>query len=270
MKLAWVTDIHLNFLESAERKRFYQDIVATDSNAVIITGDIAEAPTVSEMFEEMLRHIAKPIYFVLGNHDYYKSNVVNVRKTIAQLSQENALINWLPEVGLVQLTQNTLLVGEDCWADGRLGNYADSRVILNDSHMIQELIEARIVGKFQLLDAMQKLADTDAARLKKNLKLAIQQHSPKKIIVLVHVPPFRESCMHNGKISNDDYLPFFSSKTTGDALLETAKANPKIDFLVLCGHTHSTSYYKPLDNLTVKAGASDYGKPVIQEIIELQ
>ncbi len=25
MKLAWVTDIHLNFLESADRKRFYQD-----------------------------------------------------------------------------------------------------------------------------------------------------------------------------------------------------------------------------------------------------
>jgi hypothetical protein len=27
MKLAWVTDIHLNFLESADRKRFYQDVV---------------------------------------------------------------------------------------------------------------------------------------------------------------------------------------------------------------------------------------------------
>ena len=42
MKLAWVTDIHLNFLESADRKRFYQDIVATKSNAVLVSGDIAD------------------------------------------------------------------------------------------------------------------------------------------------------------------------------------------------------------------------------------
>ena len=59
MKLAWVTDIHLNFLESADRKRFYQDIVATKSNAVLVSGDIAEAPTVSDILEEMAQKIAK-------------------------------------------------------------------------------------------------------------------------------------------------------------------------------------------------------------------
>lgn len=269
MKLAWVTDIHLNFLESADRKRFYQDIVATKSNAVLVSGDIAEAPTISEILEEMAQHIAKPIYFVLGNHDYYQSSVENVRQAITKLSQASPLIRWLPETGLVQLNKDTLLLGEDCWADGRYGNYADSRVMLNDSRMIQELREGNIIGKYQLLDAMQKLADSDAARLKKNLQLAVRQQSPKKIIVLVHVPPFRESCMHEGEVSNDDYLPFFASKITGDVLLGAAKANPKIEFLVLCGHTHSSSYYKPLDNLTVKAGSVEYGKPTVQEVIEL-
>lgn len=75
--------------------------------------------------------------------------------------------------------------------------------------------------------------------------------------------------MHDGQVSNDDYLPFFASKITGDVLLEAAKDNPKIEFLVLCGHTHSDSYYKPLDNLTVKAGSVEYGKPTVQEVIEL-
>tara|TARA_Y100000992_G_C21264357_1_gene493095 strand:+ start:1876 stop:2103 length:228 start_codon:yes stop_codon:yes gene_type:complete len=75
--------------------------------------------------------------------------------------------------------------------------------------------------------------------------------------------------MHEGEISNDDYLPFFASKITGDVLLNAAKDNPDIDFLVLCGHTHSSSYYKPLDNLTVKAGSAEYGKPIVQEVIEL-
>lgn len=56
MKLAWVTDIHLNFLESADRKKFYQDVVATKSNAVLVSGDISEAPTVSDILEEMAQH----------------------------------------------------------------------------------------------------------------------------------------------------------------------------------------------------------------------
>lgn len=103
MKLAWVTDIHLNFLESADRKRFYQDIVATKSNAILVSGDIAEAQTISDTLEEMAQHIAKPIYFVLGNHDYYQSSVENVRQAITKLSQASPLIHWLPETGLVQL-----------------------------------------------------------------------------------------------------------------------------------------------------------------------
>lgn len=176
MKLAWVTDIHLNFLESADRKRFYQDIVATKSNAVLVSGDIAEAPTVSDILEEMAQHIAKPIYFVLGNHDYYQSSVENVRQKVIQLSQDNPSVNWLPETGLVQLNKDTLLLGEDCWADGRYGNYADSRVMLNDSRMIQELREGNIIGKYQLLDAMQKLADSDAAKLSVSNLLSVLMH----------------------------------------------------------------------------------------------
>lgn len=75
--------------------------------------------------------------------------------------------------------------------------------------------------------------------------------------------------MHEGKMSNDDYLPFFSSKVTGDTLLEIAKKNPEVEFLALCGHTHSKSYYQPLTNLTVKAGNAEYMHPEIQEVIAI-
>ena len=61
MKLAWVTDIHVNFLETSDRKRFYQDVVSTGSSAVLVSGDIAEAPTVSEMLEEIAQDIHNPI-----------------------------------------------------------------------------------------------------------------------------------------------------------------------------------------------------------------
>tara|TARA_B100001964_G_C13872309_1_gene439264 strand:- start:77 stop:274 length:198 start_codon:yes stop_codon:yes gene_type:complete len=64
MKLAWITDVHLNFLESSDRKRLYQDLGATKSNAVLVSRDIAEAPTLSDIFEEIAQHIAKPIYLI--------------------------------------------------------------------------------------------------------------------------------------------------------------------------------------------------------------
>ncbi len=85
MKLSWITDIHLNFMELSGRKVFYQNILKTNVSAVLISGDIAEAPTASEMLIEMAQHIDKQIYFVLGNHDYYHGNVVTVRKEITVL-----------------------------------------------------------------------------------------------------------------------------------------------------------------------------------------
>ena len=64
---------------------------------------------------------------------------------------------------------------------------------------------------------MQQLADADAMKLQNDLEQAISQN-PKKIIVLTHVPPFKEACLHEGKMSDDDWLPYFSSKVMGDVL----------------------------------------------------
>ena len=113
---------------------------------------------------------------------------------------------------------------------------------------------------------MQQLADVDAVALQNDLAQAVSQH-PKRIIVLTHIPPFKEACFYNGKNSDKNWLPFFSSKATGDVLMQAANNNPSIDFLVLCGHTHGEGYYQPTANLTIKAGKAEYYQPIVQEII---
>ncbi len=170
-----------------------------------------------------------------------------------------------PAAGPQKLGKDTILLGQDSWADGRLGDYANSRVVLNDSRMIADLFQAKIISKYQLLDKMQQLADADAKKLEKNLFEAIV-NKPKKIITLIHVPPFKETCMYEGKISNDDWLPYFSSKIIGDVLIKFSNKNPDIEFQVLCGHTHSEAHYR-LDNLTVRAGMAKYYQPIIQKLI---
>ncbi len=266
MKLAWLTDIHLNFLKEGARLKFYQEIVKTNSDAILLTGDIAEAPSVSALLREMCSHVKKPIYFVLGNHDFYKGQVDDVKKEMLQLTNDEALLFWMPAAGCQTLEKDIVLVGQDGWADGRLGDYYHSICSMYDSRMIADLFQQSILGKKQLLEKMQQLADHDAAQLKDNLTQAIAQQA-KKIIVLTHIPPFPEASMHKGKMCDDSYLPFFTAKATGDILLPIAKENPTIEFLVLCGHTHSAAVYQPCTNLIVKAGAAEYYKPKVQEII---
>lgn len=266
MKLTWATDIHLNFLDNDSRERFYQEIIKTNCNAVVISGDIAEAPSISAIMKEMSHAIKKPVYFVLGNHDYYKGNVNQVRQEMTDLTNFEELLFWLPASGIQILDEQTILLGQDGWADGRLGDYSNSNVTLNDSRLIADLFQERMLGKFKLLEKMQQLADADAQQLQEDLAAAISK-KPKNIIILTHVPPFKEACQHMGKISDDNWLPYFSSKITGDVLQHVAEKHPQIDFLVLCGHTHSSACIQPLNNLCVKAGHAEYYYPEIQEII---
>lgn len=237
MKLSWLTDIHLNFLKNGARINFYKNIVARNSDALLISGDIAEAPSLSTFLREMVSYIKKPIYFVLGNHDYYRSEIVTVKNEMTQLTNDEPLLYWLPSSGPQGLDNNAILVGQDGWADGRLGDYYNSTVSLHDSRMIPDLFQQVIVGRKQLLEKMQQLADADAQQLEIHLQQAIAKN-PQKIIVLTHVPPFKEAALHKGKPSEEGHLPFFSSKAIGDVLMAIATENPNINFFsVMRSHT---------------------------------
>lgn len=266
MKLTWLTDIHLNFIDDDARSVFYQKVVKSGCDAVLISGDIAEAPSLVRLLQEMASQISKPIYFVLGNHDYYHGEVASVREVVQHLSHHNTWLHWLPATKLQQLTSETLLLGQDGWADGRLGNYHHSTVNLNDSRLIGDLFQARLMGKNALLQKMQQLADVDAARLSDDL-LKAAELKPRQIIVLTHVPPFEKICLYQGQPSSTHFLPYFGSKIMGDVMVQMAQANPAIDYLVLCGHTHEMACHQPLPNLTVKVGSAEYGRSMFQEII---
>jgi predicted MPP superfamily phosphohydrolase len=104
MQYAWLTDIHLNFIDDFARKKFYQEIVNTQCDGVLISGDIAEAPSLVDILNEMASYINKPIYFILGNHDYYKGQINEVREAMTILTKENNKLFWLPASKVQQLT----------------------------------------------------------------------------------------------------------------------------------------------------------------------
>lgn len=89
------------------------------------------------------------------------------------------------------------------------------------------------------------------------------------VVVAIHVPPFAAAAWREGKQSDDNWLPHFSSKVAGDMLMSVAGAHPDREILVLCGHTHGGGTIDVRPNLRVITGPAEYGKPVLQQLFEL-
>lgn len=267
IKTVWLTDIHLNFLPPEKRIGFYSKIIEKNPKSILITGDIGEANNVCELLEEIHYHIKKPIYFVLGNHDYYRGSVLEVRENIIKLCEKNPSLHWLGKPEVITLNSHTLLVGHDGWADARYGDFDHSHVNLNDSRFIMELYQAYLLNKTELKKQMMLLADMDAEALHKTLEFAAG-YNPKKIIIATHVPPFPENSWYKDNPSDANWLPYFSSKATGDIISYIAKKYPNINFLVLCGHTHTRNTTQLYPNLQIKTGGAEYYVPEIEGYIE--
>lgn len=263
-RLAWATDVHLNFLAANGLGAFSQALAQQEADAVVITGDIAEAPSLERLLAMLAADVKTPIYFVLGNHDYYRSSIPAVREAARELSKQSPWLGWLPALGVVELHRDVALVGVDGWSDGRLGDYTRSPVMLNDYLLIAELAG---LTKGERLDRLHELGDQEAEALRAPLAEALKKY--KRVIVATHVPPFKEACWHEGKISNDDWLPHFTCRAVGEVLREAALAHPDRKIRVLCGHTHGAGSAEILPNLKVMTGAAEYGEPRVQGVIEL-
>jgi len=264
MRCAWATDIHLNFVDDLHRYAFAESVLAHDPDIVILGGDLAEADTVVPYLQELQGWTQKPIYFVLGNHDFYGGSIRSVRESISEATSKSDHLFWLNTAGVVSIGEDTALVGHDSWADGMLGDYWGSPVALNDFRLIEEFLP---LGKPERLGLLQTLAEEAATHFEKVLPEAFG--SNRSVVLLTHVPPFQQACWHEGRISADDFLPFFASKVVGDALISAMKAYPDHNLRVFCGHTHGGGTADILPNLRVYTGGASYGSPRVQLVFEV-
>ena len=265
MRLAWATDVHLDFLSPAQIDAFADRIAALGPHAVLLSGDISTAPRLEGDLERLAGLIERPIYFVLGNHDFYGGSVEGVRSVARRLTESSPRLRWLPAAGVVPLTPRCALVGQDGWGDGRAGNFGRSRILLNDWHAIAELAEIGAMFDVRArIDRVRALGDASARALEADLPGALAAYE--EVIVVTHVPPFEGACWHEGAVSSPDWLPWFTCRAVGDVLLAQARLHPERRLRVYCGHTHSAGRYLAAPNLEVLTGAADYGAPEVTAI----
>lgn len=265
MRVAWATDVHLNFLDAEGFEDFALRISALLPQAVFLTGDISEAPALEEHLLSLDARLGVPIYFVLGNHDFYGGSIAAVRASAEALARRSPRLCWLPAAGVVTLPGGHALVGQDGWGDGRVGNFAASPILLNDWQHIEEFRAAGAMFNVPArLAKLRTLGDEAARNLERDLSSALERH--RSVTVLTHVPPFEGACWHDGAVSNPDWLPWFTCEAVGRVLLEQAERHADRRIRVYCGHTHSPGRFAPRDNLIVYTGTAEYGAPTVVAI----
>ena len=264
MKLIWLTDIHFDFLNKEGINQFLEKVQSTKPDAVLVGGDIGIAKHIKDYLQSLEVALQCPIYFVLGNHDYYGESIASVRLRIEKLSVKSMYLNYLPSVGSIELTPETCLVGHGCWGDAGYGDFINSKVMLRDYEVIQDLIHC---DHEELQNKLNTLGDEASCYLEQVLQPALLRYE--NIFVLTHVPPFLESTWHQGHNSDNDWVPHFSCKAVGDMLLDLMSQHPEKNMTVFCGHTHSRGSAWLLPNLLIRTGAAIYGKPDITDVISV-
>ena len=264
MKLIWISDPHLEFLSLAQADSFLSGVASHRPDAILITGDIATAPSMRRYLTALVISFSCPIYFVLGNHDFYGGSFGEVVGLVREFCAVHPHLIHLGNGEVITLNAETALIGHRGWADGRAGMGSRSPVRMNDQVLIKDLTNLDTEELFQRLG---RLGDESADYIRALAPIALAQ--ARNLFVATHVPPFEEAALYGNKPSAPDHAPHFVNVAFGQALREIAAENPEATITVLCGHTHHGAYFHPLPNLKVKVAHAEYAAPAVAEILEV-
>lgn len=264
MRLLWTSDIHLNHVDFPTWDQWVLALCNADADGLLITGDISESNDVYFQLRRLADAFAKPIYFVLGNHDFYGSSIAQTRQQTSALAREVTELCYLTDSAPIAISDSVYLLGEDGWGDGTRGDYDGSPVRMQDFEQISDFHQ---VDRQRWQGLIQQQGRQSAERLK--AKLASVPDSAHTVYVATHVPPFCEACWYQGRTTDENWAPFFVCGQVGDTLLDYAAEHPHIKFVVLCGHTHYRGTAEMLPNLVVHTAAAEYAQPAIESSLEI-
>lgn len=277
-KLLLCSDIHLNHLSNSKLENFCLSLLNESADGILITGDITESTFLKGHLEYVQRTSKKKVYFVLGNHDYWKGSFNSVKDKIVDITKENENLFWLRESGVIELSNKTALVGVDGWYDGGYGSYENKSLFMNDWNYISDFVKPGIIT-FKMntieysidliMDICKAKAKEEVDIARKNLLKAFQTKD--KVIFATHIPPWKSVSKYKGQQTDTDFLPFYTSKIMGDMLLEVGNGLPTGKHIsVYCGHTHDPAHEVISNNITAYCSHAEYGKPKVSKIIDVE
>ena len=259
MKMLWLTDLHLDKATLTQRKRLFRQLQDEKAGAVVITGDISDGRNLAKDLRELGRVLApRPVYFVLGNHDFYCASFSEIDRAVASVTADQVNLRHLGRGEIIALGAGKGLIGHRGWSDARAGALHRSGVINQDRRMIDEL---RGLSDRAAFARMRDLGRVSARYLRHLLPYALQCYE--HVLVATHVPVLEQAAIFNGRRCGGRFLPHFVNVSAGGVLVGIARNYPRSRLTVLCGHTHSAAQVKGGANLEVLVGATGITRLVI-------
>lgn len=256
----WLTDIHLNFLSDKKCLEFFISLAQEKADGIFITGDISNSQSIIKHLSLMQKIVNIPIYFILGNHDFYRSTFSEIENKVISLSSKEPNICYLSTYKAISLSSDIALVGHDGWVDSSPGDPNIPLVFMGDWYFIDDFRLAS--SNKQRIAIMQDRAFQAAEKLSIKLKLALENHST--VYLLTHFPPWLYD--YPGLI-NKFWKSYHHSKIIGQYLFNTMADFPDKKLIVLSGHTHLKAYQKISDNIELQIGQARLKRPSISNII---
>lgn len=250
--ILFLTDLHLDRTSEEKIDCLLGRIRNTNSNAVLVTGDISDA-------HNLRRHLSllaeacgpRPLYFLLGNHDFYGGDFDSVEKDMESLCNTTQNLHHLNASRIIPLAKGIGLLGHGGWADARAGEGMETMVQSRDCGSIKDFQK---LDHWQMLGRMRTLGAESAEKIRSILPLALTCY--RHVIVATHVPPFENAVYHSGKPAAHRHLPHFCNLSVGVMLIGIMRAFPHRRVSVLAGHSHGACSEKITRNLSVRVGAS--------------
>jgi len=245
VRILWITDIHADKKTEKEKEELLCRLEAARSDVLFLTGDIAEGEITALFLEDLWERFRKPVFFVLGNHDYHGSFLEDKRRDFSEKYSKDLV--YLPSMEGVDLGNGRGLVGIDNWYN--LLDHPEREQRLED---FEAVLDFQGCDKKVLESICQELCDKAIEELDLKLKKAFASY--REIDILMHVPPFYPRLIYGEMGAKDPFAFCWSCHPLGQFLMGQLKKHPHISVRIFSGHTHKKGFYKPLSNLEVRIG----------------
>jgi predicted phosphohydrolase len=249
-KYLWLTDTHL---KPWSRKKLIEIIMNDKSRGIFLTGDISYGLVLFDDLRFLAKHARRPIYFVLGNHDYHFSSIEKTHENVRKLCAEYKNLILMTEAGVEYLNDEVAIIGTEGWYDALSGDKKYLKYTL-DWLLIKEL--RRLPGFTDRVEMFMQLAKQGVKKVIASLKAAIEEY--KTVYLLTHFPPWPEATRDVGTLMEKFWLPYNVNLQFGKELEKVMRNHKKRNLIVLSGHTHTDCWIHVSRNIECRVNKASY------------
>ena len=253
-KIIWLTDTHVTFSFLWKKYALVRHIKNLEADAVFLTGDISNGLFIDYVLYYLATHIDIPIYFVLGNHDYYFKSFNDVHNDIRSLSKRYDNLFWLTENHPLKLKNDTCVIGTEGWYDSQLGDSEYMKFTI-DWWLIEDF--RKLKNMSERIESFRSIAKNSASNIENKLIQAFNE-GYKEVYLLTHVPPFKEATRDEGTIMENFWLPYNTNSAMGRTIKNVMSNFPDKKLNILAGHTHTRVVVNLDHNIECRVNNANY------------